>query len=496
MAVPPGEVDLVPGEGVPLSNSLICLAVSIVIVVLELHYIKYKDAVDRYIRESVFTPNSKEAFEEEDSVAVFVSPPTVTDIPVTVLPKEEAKTSFPVVKIKPCVEQLTEEELGRRSSEFEGIQREFVLVYALCYFCDFLKGPYNVILYQYHGLSLKQIAFVLTSGNFASLMVGTFAAAASDRLGRRFMCRVYCVLYSISMLSKVSSNYHILIAGRIVGSVGLSLLFTSFESWLVSVHGSLGLPSYMLQNAFADAFFCQSVSAVVAGVVAQSVAYVCGVVAPFLVAVPIALFAFYRLGRWSENYGDVKANPFLSLKRGFAVIYTSKGLQLLALCETTFEACIGLWVFLWTPTVDSTGRQSSFGVMFSVYMISTMIGGLLCRLVSVPTLLVTVHFLFLISVVGAVLLYRYKTVVFVCYCLIEMSVGIFFSTHPTVRSGLVEDATRSSVLSWFRVPINLLVFTLLNLNLTPRQLLYVLVILQSVSGLGMLLFRRWANSSK
>ena len=46
---------------------------------------------------------------------------------------------------------------------------------------------------------------------------------------------LYVVTYSLSCLTKHSGDYWILMLGRLLGGVSTSLLFTAFESWLVSV---------------------------------------------------------------------------------------------------------------------------------------------------------------------------------------------------------------------------------------------------------------------
>ena len=46
---------------------------------------------------------------------------------------------------------------------------------------------------------------------------------------------LYVVTYSLSCLTKHSGDYWILMLGCLLGGVSTSLLFTAFESWLVSV---------------------------------------------------------------------------------------------------------------------------------------------------------------------------------------------------------------------------------------------------------------------
>ena len=63
------------------------------------------------------------------------------------------------------------------------------------------------------------------------------------RLGRRKSCLLYCVLYIASCATKHGQNYWVLMLGRILGGVATSLLFSSFESWMVCECGRPQLSS-------------------------------------------------------------------------------------------------------------------------------------------------------------------------------------------------------------------------------------------------------------
>ena len=60
--------------------------------------------------------------------------------------------------------------------------------------------------------------------------------------------------------------------GRILGGISTSLLFSTFESWMIFEHNKTGFPSDWLPRTFALATFGNGVVAVVAGVLANFVA--------------------------------------------------------------------------------------------------------------------------------------------------------------------------------------------------------------------------------
>lgn len=52
---------------------------------------------------------------------------------------------------------------------------------------------------------------------------------------------IYCITYILSCFTKHSSEYKILMLGRILGGIATSLLFSAFESWLVAEHNKVTL---------------------------------------------------------------------------------------------------------------------------------------------------------------------------------------------------------------------------------------------------------------
>ena len=86
--------------------------------------------------------------------------------------------------------------------------------------------------------------------------------------GRRNAALLYMVSYSLSCLTKHSGDYWVLMLGRLLGGVSTSLLFTSFESWLVAEHTARGYPPALLAAVFSQASFLGAgLMAIVSGLV-------------------------------------------------------------------------------------------------------------------------------------------------------------------------------------------------------------------------------------
>lgn len=52
--------------------------------------------------------------------------------------------------------------------------------------------------------------------------------------GRKKMSIAFGILYSLSCMTKLSRSYSILMLGRLLAGISTSLLFSVFESWMIS----------------------------------------------------------------------------------------------------------------------------------------------------------------------------------------------------------------------------------------------------------------------
>ena len=50
------------------------------------------------------------------------------------------------------------------------------------------------------------------------------------------LCHYFCLLYSLSCLLALNSNFYVLLLGRVAGGMATSLLFSTFESWMIAEH--------------------------------------------------------------------------------------------------------------------------------------------------------------------------------------------------------------------------------------------------------------------
>ncbi|XP_074660207.1 molybdate-anion transporter-like [Tubulanus polymorphus] len=348
---------------------------------------------------------------------------------------------------------------------------KFQYVYFAAYFpallADWLQGPYLYRLYSHYEFDEFQIAVIYSCGFASTVLLGTWAPIAADRFGRRKLCVFFTVIYSVACFMKLSRSYGVLIIARVLSGVSTSLLFYAFEAWYVHEHlESNDFPKEWIPVTFAKATVWNGVLAIIAGVVANVIAewLHAGPVAPFILAVPCLLISgIVVMAKWDENYGKRNAHFKRSMTDGLKCILSDQRIFLIGVIQSLFESVMYIFVFLWTPVLSKS--DPPYGVVFACFMVCIMIGSavfhvLASKRVPVVSLLAGAVLLSSISVIICVFSTHpadpKRSVSFLAFLLMEIGVGIYFPAMGFVRMKIIPEQHTISVVSWFRVPLNLI----------------------------------------
>eukprot|EP00958_Prasinococcus_capsulatus_P027593 scaffold5681_cov377-Prasinococcus_capsulatus_cf.AAC.11 len=196
----------------------------------------------------------------------------------------------------------------------------------------------------------------------------TTVGSLADKMGRKKACMVYVVTYVGSCVTKHWSNYNVLMLGRVFGGIATSLLFSSFESWLVAEHFKRGYEGAWLSGVFSKAVFLgNGVAAIVAGLIANTLVHSMdfGPVAPFDAAIVVLVLGGIMIATtWTENFGDNSATaPSLvqQFRNAFNAIKTDPKVGVLGAVQSLFEASMYTFVFLWTPALSPNDEDIPHG---------------------------------------------------------------------------------------------------------------------------------------
>ncbi|CAD6197169.1 unnamed protein product [Caenorhabditis auriculariae] len=354
---------------------------------------------------------------------------------------------------------------------FKTFQRTYLTVYLLAVAGDWLQGPHVYALYESYGMSKHQIEILFIAGFGSSLLFGTVVGSFADKFGRRNNCLIYAVLYGGACITKHFGSMEVLMVGRFLGGIATSILYSAFESWLVNEHNSRGFSESNLGTVFSHAALGNSLIAIISGIAAQFVADLFGYVAPFDLALSVlVIMAIIVMNTWPENYGNEKAAVQESFAKAIQTIKKDPNVLCLGLVQSLFEGSMYTFVLEWTPalTLAADGSSIPHGYIFAAFMVSTMIGSSLFKILSKQSrpedFMRYVLLLAAICLSIPIIAPTSALMVFGAFLMFEVCVGIFWPAMGCLRGTYVPEETRSTTLNLFRIPLNLIVVFILLQN--------------------------------
>jgi MFS family permease len=193
------------------------------------------------------------------------------------------------------------------------------------------------------------------------------------------------------------------------------------------------------------------------------------------------------LTSWTENYGDASEHGSATegFKKAAQLIWSEPKIALLGAMQSLFEGSMYTFVFLWTPALSPKGERIPHGMIFACFMVSSMVGSAIAgKLLANNSKFKVERYMQVVFGLSAcclfvpVLYHQTSTqdapadadvggitgdgkVQLVAFCLFEVLVGVFWPSMMTMRSAYVPEEMRSTIINFFRIPLNLFVCVVL-----------------------------------
>jgi MFS family permease len=353
------------------------------------------------------------------------------------------------------------------STEFQLFQRNYLTIFWLVMFADWLQGPYVYALYESYGFSQGDIANLFIVGFGSSMIFGTIVGSLADKYGRKFMAMAFGFIYSAGCLTKLFPVFEILLIGRLLSGIATSLLFSVFEAWMVHEHHRHNFPSDWLSYTFTIATFGNGIVAIIAGLISSLVVLRFGYVSPFMLSMIGLLFSSCLVWKtWTENYGDSKVEVKETFVNALVAMKKDMRITVVGMIQALFEGSMYTFVFMWTPTLVSVAEEfreensPMHGLVFAAYMVAIMIGssafGLLKAKFPVESI-GKVNLIVAMCSLSVPIFCKNAEMVFFSFVMFETCVGLYFPTQGTLRSKYIPEETRAAIMNFYRVPLNLFV---------------------------------------
>lgn len=393
------------------------------------------------------------------------------------------------------------------------LQRQFLAVFWLYKMADWLQGPYFYEVYSskiFGGTPATEqmVALLFLVGFGSTAIFGTFIGGAVDLLGRRAGSLCFALLYSLSALSTRAMQLPMLLAGRLAGGLGTSLLFSAPEAWFVSEHAKLGIDGKWLGQTFGLAYFVDSLVAITAGRLAGFAAAKRGPSAPFELSVLfLAAGAAVAASSWRENFGGSKAaGPNAAVAaaadevaemseegagapgadaseatatgdgegggqivgEAIAALRSDAKIQLVGAVQALFEGAMYIFVLQWPPAMKRALHGAvggiPFGLVFSCFMVCCMIGSTAFSALARNKVPIEKGMQYMLLAAAIAM----STATAACargavvplvaaFFAFEACVGFYFPAIGSLRSAYLPDAYRGVIMNLYGVPLNLIV---------------------------------------
>ncbi|KAI2611946.1 MFS general substrate transporter [Hypoxylon sp. NC1633] len=414
-----------------------------------------------------------------------------------------------------------------RDADGKELQKIFLRVYLIVMASEWLQGPYTYSLFRDEkGLDEQTVAALYITMYISAAVSAFFTGFMADTFGRRAACLVFCGIHSLASISVKSDAMEILVAGRVLSGIGLNLLWTTFESWMVTEYNARGLDqtSFSLSTMFGIMTKYNCITAILAGVLGHCVVLASGSKTdPFIIGAALDTFAaLLMLWTWNENKGTNTApDPDNALGEGGAITtLEDPRIWVLSFASCCFEGAIFIFTFFWPGALQDAHHKehpgdaetTPYGVVFATFMAAMALGTLLFGFLTregmpiatekrvshfnatVPTILLgTTLFISALSFLVAALS-RTEINAFLAFLLLESCNGVYVPSMAYYRSMVVDDSRRALVYGLMNVP--LFVFVVIALHTTSsdgaahRQIVFLLsallLVLAAIAvGLGL-----------
>lgn len=254
-----------------------------------------------------------------------------------------------------------------RTGPVAKFQRQFFGVYLLVVAADWLQGPYIYTLYKDEkGFDASAVAALFTTGFVSAAVTASFVGSLADKYGRRLACLMFCASYSVSCLSVLSNDYLVLASGRVLGGLSTTLMYSVFETWMVTEYHAreLAVMGLSLSKMFGAMTTGSSIVAILAGVSGEGmVSYTGTKKTPFLAAVACLVVAGGSIAtswvswglrmadqqmlmtmRQNENHGQTATEKTSAHGTGARMVLADRRVLALGLVSTFFEGTMYLFM--------------------------------------------------------------------------------------------------------------------------------------------------------
>jgi hypothetical protein len=278
------------------------------------------------------------------------------------------------------------------TKEFKIFQTTFLTAYSVMIFGELIANAsfYHTMLHINVPMESIIELYIVT---VASTTCFGILLEIVDIGSRKTKCCLSALLFAASLFSMCFEGHEgRLMLGRVVYGAATALLHSSFNSYLVNQHATMGFPDDWLTQTFTMLTHSLALVAGISGSVGETFSSTGDFGA---VSMCIALFLLvlaYMVIVWKQDISGPKfllSSFMFGMGQAVKTIQSSRAVTLVISLTALAEAGIVIFVFYWAPWLqkvvkEEVGMDSSlpYEVVYSTYISGSMIGTYLVQLYS------------------------------------------------------------------------------------------------------------------
>lgn len=279
-------------------------------------------------------------------------------------------------------------------NEFLIFRVNYLIVFIAVMLADGMQGTHLYALYSEYNYN---VASLYATGFMAGALTSPFIGPLVDKFGRKNSAIAYCLLEVVINTMEQYNCLVGLILSRIIGGITTNLLFTVFESWVLSEHRKKGFAEEDYDVILRDSVIASNVSAIGSGIIAHYLAEHFGSVGPFQGAVWCTALALFLVSCcWDENYGVLvpgDRNIMEILNDGVKIVKSDSRIFRLGVIMGLAEGTLQTFIYLWSPfllqislqpnfhsikaTFVDSNNEPQYGLIFGAFMLFGALGGVI-----------------------------------------------------------------------------------------------------------------------
>eukprot|EP00596_Hydrurales_sp_CCMP1899_P004131 CAMPEP_0119035336 /NCGR_PEP_ID=MMETSP1177-20130426/2261_1 /TAXON_ID=2985 /ORGANISM="Ochromonas sp, Strain CCMP1899" /LENGTH=245 /DNA_ID=CAMNT_0006993399 /DNA_START=470 /DNA_END=1204 /DNA_ORIENTATION=+ len=185
-------------------------------------------------------------------------------------------------------------------------------------------------------------------------------------------------------------HFDMVLIGRIIYGAASALHHSSFESYVINEHTSLGFPDDWLTQTFTFLTHSMSLVAALSGTIGQIATSTAGPLGcAGLCSVMFALTSAYLMLAWGKDMRGPKfmlSGFIFNVQQTVQATKANKQMAILMAISSLCESTITIFTFYWAPWITSMVIEEShtvpYPIVFATYIAASMLGNYLYQMAS------------------------------------------------------------------------------------------------------------------